>query len=88
MTQLEELIGRMNPSSYGPTESHLWLVRKIPMRTWDDCGETSERNPRTYSYDDLFDLCIELAMERENDSHRDKYLRKHLRRETPAGKSP
>ena len=23
---LEELVGRMNPSSYGPTEPHLWLV--------------------------------------------------------------
>ena len=27
-------------------------------------------------------------MERENDSHIDKYLRKHLRRETPAEKAP
>ena len=27
-------------------------------------------------------------MERENDSHKDKYLRTHLRRETPAEKAP
>ena len=39
-------------------------------------------------YDDLVDLLIELAMKRENDSHMDKYPRKHLRRETPAEKSP
>ena len=26
LVQLEELMGRMNPSSYGPTEPHLWLV--------------------------------------------------------------
>ena len=35
LAQLQDLIGRMNPSSYGPTEPHLWLVGKIPMRTWD-----------------------------------------------------
>ena len=33
VAQLEELMGRMNPSSYGPTEPHLWLVGKIPIRT-------------------------------------------------------
>ena len=33
-------------------------------------------------------MLIELAMERENDAHMDKYLRKHLRGETPAEKSP
>ena len=88
VAQLEELMGRMNPSSYGPTEPHLWLVGKIPTRTWENCRETSERKSRTHSYDDLVDLLIELAMERENDSHMDKYLRKHLRRETPAEKAP
>ena len=80
-------MGRMNPSSYGPTEPHLWLVGKLPPRTWENCKETSERKSRTHSYDELVDLLIELAMERENDSHMDKYLRKHLRRETPAERS-
>ena len=93
MAQLEELLGRMNPSSYGPTEPHLWFVGKIPTRTWENCRETSERKSRTHSYDELVDLLIELAMERENDWHMDKYQRKHLRRETraeeaPAGRSP
>ena len=86
--QLEELMGRMDPSSNGPTEPHLWLVVKIPTGTWDNCRGTSERKARTHSYDDLVDLLIELAMERENDSDMDKYLRKHLRRETPAEKYP
>ena len=86
VAQLEELMGRMNPSSYGPTEPHLWLVGKIPPRTWENCKETSERKSRTHSYDELVDLLIELAMERENNSHMDKYLRKHLRREAPAEK--
>ena len=84
VAQLEELMGRMNPSSYGPTEPHLWLVGRIPPRTWENCRETSERKSRTHSYDELVDLLIELAMERENDSHMDKYLRKLLRREAPA----
>ena len=87
VAQLEELMGRMNPSSYGPNEPHLWLVGRIPTRTWENGKETSERKSGTHSYDDLVDLLIELAMERENDSHMDKYQRKHLRRETPAEKS-
>ena len=33
VAQLEELMGRMNPSSNGPTEPHLGLVGKIPPRT-------------------------------------------------------
>ena len=86
VAQLEELMGRMNPSSYGPTEPHLWLVGKITPRTWENCKGTSERKSRTHSYDELVDLLIELAMERENDSDMDKYLRKHLLREAPAEK--
>ena len=86
--QLEELMERMNPSSNGPTEPHLWLVRRIPTRTWENCRETSERKPRTHFCDHLVNLLIELAMERENDSHMDKCLRKHLRRETPAKIAP
>ena len=83
----------MNPLSYGPTEPHLWLVGKIPTRPWENCRETSERKFWTYFYDDLVDLLMELATERENDSRGDKYLRKHLPRETPAenarrGRSP
>ena len=33
VAQLKELMGRMDPSSYGPTEPHLSLVGKIPTRT-------------------------------------------------------
>ena len=84
--QLEELMGCMNTTYYGPSEPHLWLVGKIPLKTWENCRKKSERKARTHSYDDLIDLVIELAMERVNDYHMDKYLRKHLRRETPAEK--
>ena len=88
VAQLEELMGRINPLSYGPAEQHLWLVGSIPTTTWVNGSGTSETKSHTHSYDDLVNLLIELAMERENDSHMDKYLRKHLRRETPAERSP
>ena len=83
LAQLEELMGRMNPTSYGPTEQYLWLVGKIPPKTCENCRETSERKSRTHSYDELINLMMELAMERENYPHMDKYLRKHLRRDLP-----
>ena len=70
----------MNVGSYGATEPDLWLMSMIPQRTWDDCRSTSERKSRTHSYDELVDLLIELALERENDSHMDKFLKKHLGR--------
>ena len=88
VAQFEELMWRTNPLSYGPTEPHLWLVRKIPTRSWDNCRETSERKAQTHSYDDLVNLLIDLAMERGNDSHIDKYLRKHLRRQTACENPP
>ena len=77
---LEYLFSRMNVGSYGATELHLWLMSKIPQRTWDDCRPTSERESRTHLYDELVDLLIELALERENDSHMEKFLKKHLGR--------
>ena len=76
----EYLFSRMNLGSYGATEPHLWLMSKICQRTWDDCRSTSERKSRTHSYDELVDLLIELALERENDSHMEKFLKKHLGR--------
>ena len=77
---LEYLFSRMNVGSYGATEPYLWLMSKIPQRTWDDCRSTSERKSRTHSYDELVDLLTELALERENDSHMEKFLKKHLGR--------
>ena len=79
LCDLEYLFSRMNVGSYGATEPHLWLMSKIPQRTCDDCRSTSERKSRSHSYDELVDLLIELALERENDSHMEKFLKKHLR---------
>ena len=64
--------------SYGPTAPHLWLVGEIRLRTWEDCRSTSETKRRTHTYDDLVDLLIELALERDNDSHMEKFLKRHL----------
>ena len=75
---LEYLSSRMNVGSYGATEPNLWLISKIPTRTWDDCLATSEKKSRTHSYDNLVDLLIELALERENHSHIEKFFKKHL----------
>ena len=75
---LEYLLSRMNVGSYGATEPHLWLMSKIPTRTWDHCRTTSERKSLTHTYNDLVDLLIQLALERENDSHIEKLLKKHL----------
>ena len=78
MCDLEYLFLRMNVGSYGATEPHLWLMSKIPPRTWDDCCSTSKRKSWTHWYDELVDLLIELALERENESHMEKFLKKHL----------
>ena len=77
---LEYPFSRMNVGSYGAIEPHLWLMSKIPTRTWDDYRATSDRKSRTHSYDDLVDLLIELALQRENDCHMEKFLKKHLGR--------
>ena len=70
----------MNVGLYGATEPQLWLMSKIPSRTWDHCGDTSERKSPTHTYDDLVDLLFELALERENDFHMEKFLKKPLGR--------
>ena len=88
---LEYLFSRTNVGSYGATQPHPWLMSKIPTRTWDDCRTTSERKSWTHTYDDLVDLLIELALQRENDSHMEKFLKKHLGRgvtPTEAGSDP
>ena len=77
---LDYLSSRVNVGLYGPTEPHLWLVSKIPTRTWDDCRTTSERKSPTHTYDDLMDLLIELVLERKKDSHMEKFLKRHLGR--------
>ena len=74
----EYMSSLMNVGSFGATEPHLWLMSKIPTRTWDNCRTTSERKSPPHTSDDLVDMLITLALERENDSHMEKFLKKHL----------
>ena len=76
-------MGKINSTSYGATETALWLVGKIPPKTLGSCHQASEGRSCTHSYDEVIDLLIQLAMERKNDSRMDKYPHKHLRREVP-----
>ena len=78
LCDLGYLFSRMKVDSYGATEPQLWLMSKITSRTWDNCRTTSERKSQTHTYDDLVDLLSELALERENDSYMEKFLKKHL----------
>ena len=77
---LKYVFSRMNVGSYGASEPHLWLMSKIPERTSDDCRATSETKSRIHAYDELVDQLIELDLERENDSHMEKFFEKHLGR--------
>ena len=47
--QQKELMGQMNPTSYGPIKPHSWLVCKICPKTWENRKETSEKNTLTTS---------------------------------------
>ena len=40
---LEELLSHMHPTSYGSTEPHLRLFGKVPLESWKNWGEMSQR---------------------------------------------
>ena len=54
-------MGRMNPTSYGPTEPRLWLLHKIAPATWENCRKTSEKKALTHSYEHRINILIELV---------------------------
>ena len=79
LPMLSEFLSAAQVSEYGCDLEYLFSrMSKTPSRTWDDCRTTSERKSRTHAYNDLVDLLIELPLERENDSHIGKFLKKHL----------
>ena len=80
LCDVEYLFSWMNVGSYAPAKPHLWLEGKTSLRTWEDCTSDSKRKRRTHTYNDLVDLLIELALERENDCHMEKFLKRHLRK--------
>ena len=56
----------------------MWLDGNFPLRTWEVCRSSSKRKQRTHTYDDVVDLLLELALEREKDSHLETFLKSHL----------
>ena len=66
-------VGRLTPSSYGSDELLFWLVAKIPRDVSDECRATAERKARTFTYEDLPVLLLELALEKEREQHMKAY---------------
>ena len=69
LADLDHWVARLTPRSYGSDELLFWLVAKIPRDVWNECRATGERKVRTLTYEDLFVLLLELALEKESDQH-------------------
>ena len=48
VAKLEELMGQMNPFSYGRAETYLWMVRRTCPKTWKNCMEMCKRESRKH----------------------------------------
>ena len=73
LADLDHWVGRLMPGSYGSDELLFWLVAKRPRELWDECWATAERKTRALTYEDLFVLLLELALEKESDPHLNTY---------------
>ena len=73
LANLDHWVGRLRPGSYGSNELLFWLVAKLPRELWDECRATAERKARALTYEDLFVLILELALEKESDQHLNGY---------------
>ena len=73
LADLDHLVGRVTPGSYGSDELLFWLVAKLPRELWDECRATPERKARALNYEDLSVLRLELALEKESDQHLNAY---------------
>ena len=73
LADLDHWVERLTPGSHGSEELLFWLVAKIPTSVRDECRATAERKARTFTYEDLSVLHLELALEKESDQHLDAY---------------
>ena len=73
LADLDHWVRRLTPGSYGSDELLFWLVAKIRRDVWDECRATAERKARTLTYENLFVLPSELALEKESDKHLNSY---------------
>ena len=53
LADLDHLVGRLTPGSYGSDELLFWLVAKLPPELWDECPSTGQRKARALNYEDL-----------------------------------
>ena len=73
LADLDHLVGRLTPGSYGSDKLLLWFVAKVTRERWDECRSTAERKARALNYEDLSMLLLELALEKESDQHLNAY---------------
>ena len=69
LADLDHSVGRLTPGCFGSNELLFWLVAKIPRDVWDKCRATTERKARTFTYEDLSLLLLELALVKKNNQH-------------------
>ena len=73
LADLDHLVGRLTPGSYGSEELLFWLVAKLHREVWDEWRATAEREARALTYEDLSVLHLELALQKENHQHLNAY---------------
>ena len=73
LADLDHLVGRSTPGSYGSDDLLFWLVAKLPRELWDECRSTAERKAGALNYEDLSVLLLELALEKESNQHLNAY---------------
>ena len=73
LADLDHCVGQLTPGFYGSDELLFLLVAKIPPDVWDECRATAERKARTFTYEDLSVLLLELALEKESDQPLNAY---------------
>ena len=70
---LDHWAGRFLPGSYSSNNLLCWLVAKLPRELWDECCSTAECKARALNYEDLCELLLVLALEKESDQHLNAY---------------
>ena len=73
LADLDHWAGRLTPGSYSSDDLLFWLVAKLPRELWDECRSTAERKARALHYEDICELLLELALEKESDQHLNNY---------------
>ena len=73
LADLDHWAGRLTPGSYSSEDLLFWSVAKLPRELWDECRSTAECKARALHHEDLCELLLELALEKESDQHLNNY---------------